>query len=491
MFVAAGCRLGAPDRPAVEAPVALAEPIHRPAWLEAHLDRVGVVEDEDADVAALAITTTDAVAIDEVDEGLLEGDVVVEPVLAVTGTVVTYDIPMSDDPRVEHWVEFLTTRGRRSFERWLGRSTRYVPMFWRILEQYGLPKDTVFLSMIESGFSPRAYSWAHAAGAWQFMPFTARRYGLRVGFWVDERRDFERGTHAAARLLTVLYDRYGDWYLAWAAYNAGTGRMDKAIRRSRTEDFWRISRTWHIRRETRHYVPKLLAAAQIAKQPEKYGFTDVEYLPELEWEVLTVTVATDLGTLSDVCEVEEDRLALLNPELRCKVTPPGRRYPVRVPRQTADTCRTGLRALGSERMTFRYHLLDRRDTVESIAAKYKTTPDAISTFNGLGEIGLDAFEEIVVPVPIDVASELAVVEPRDRMYRPSAYGPDGAQVIVYTVRSGDSLWRIARRHRVSMRKLRLWNGLWKSSRLRIGQRLKIYKGGGTSPSHPRWRKRRL
>ena len=460
-----------------------------PDRLERHADVFGPTELEAIETSTEAYVVEDE-DVDVDEELALADDVPVEPVLAVTGTV-TFDIPMSDDPRVDHWVEFLTTRGRPSFERWLARSTRYVPMFWRILDQYGLPRDTVFLSMIESGFSPRAYSWAHAAGAWQFMPFTARRYGLRVGFWIDERRDFERGTHAAARLLSVLYDRYGDWYLAWAAYNAGTGRMDRAIKRARTDDFWRISRTWHIRRETRHYVPKLLAAAKIAKDPERYGFENIDYLPPLEWEVVTVTIATDLKTLAEVCGAKEERLVLMNPELRCRVTPPGRRYPVRVPRQTGDECRAGLRALGAKRMTFRYHEVDRRDTLETIAERYRTTPEAIETFNGMNEMGLDAYHEIVVPIPVKVATEIAVAEPRDRPYRPSAYGPDGARVIIYTVRSGDSLWRVARRHRVSMRKLRLWNGLWKSSRLRVGQRLKIYKGGGTSPSHPRWRRRRL
>ncbi len=458
------------------------EPFYAPERLERVGDLYGAIDTSSVAEIFVAVEAAE-------EEEVLAGDVFVSPILAVTGTV-TYDIPMSDDPRVDEWVEYLTGRGRVWFERWLARSTRYVPIFWRILEQYGLPKDLVFLSMIESGFSPKAYSWAHAAGAWQFMPFTGRRYGLRIGFWVDERRDFERATHAAARLLTALYTQFDDWYLAWAAYNAGTGRMRKAIRRARTEDFWRLSRTWHLKKETRHYVPKMLAAARISKSPGQYGFEDVEYLPELEWEVLTVTVATDLETLAKTCgDVQLERMQMLNPELRCDVTPPGRRYHARVPRGSAKTCLEGLEALGERRMTYRHHEVQRRDTLESIAKQYHTTADAIATFNGMDEAGVLAFDEIVVPIPIAMNELVPIEEPPDRQYRPSKYGPEGAQVITHVVGRGESLWRIARRYRVSLKKLRLWNGLWRSSRLRIGQRLKIYRGGGGSPSGPKRRRR--
>lgn len=483
LFALTGCRLGGPDRAAsLEPLVAPSAPIHDPARAALHRDLFGPVETSSLAVDDLPITEAETV-----EEGALAGDIAVAPILASTGTV-SFDIPMSDDPRVEEWVEYLTGRGRAWFEKWLARSTRYVPIFWRILDQYGLPKDLVFLSMIESGFSPRAYSWAHAAGAWQFMPFTGRRFGLRVGFWVDERRDFERSTHAAARLLTALYTQFDDWYLAWAAYNAGTGRMRKAIRRSGTTDFWRLSRTWHIKKETRHYVPKLLAAARVAKEPDRYGFEAVDYLPELEWDVVTVTVATDLATIAKACgDVDEERMEMLNPELRCKVTPPGRRYPLRVPRGAGTVCRDGLEAM-PERMTFRYHEVDRRDTIAKLAEAYKTTPEAIATFNGSEDGSLLAYDEIVVPIPLAMNDSVPIVEPSDRRHRPSTYGPEGATVVVYTVRSGDSLWRIARRHGVSLKKLRLWNGLWRSSSLRIGQRLKIYKGGGGKPSSSRRRR---
>ncbi|MCB9651215.1 MAG: LysM peptidoglycan-binding domain-containing protein [Deltaproteobacteria bacterium] len=421
--------------------------------------------------------------VDEPDEPLVAGEHVVPPILAVTGTV-TFDLPMPDDPRVDRWVDFLTGRGRASFERWLGRSTRYVPVFWPILEQYGVPKDLVFLSMIESGFSPRAYSWAHAAGPWQFMPFTARRYGLEVGFWVDERRDFEKATHAAARYLSDLYGIFGDWHLAMAAYNAGPGRVKSAIRKTGVADFWRIAEGWRLRRETKNYVPKLLAAARISKQPERHGFEAVAYLPPLTWEVLTVTVAVDLDSLAEACGLDDvERLDRLNPELRCRVTPPGRTYGVRVPEGTATACTEGLARINpARRMTYRYAEVGTRDTLETIAARYRTSAAEIARFNGVPVDGPLEAGELVVPVPYLIAHEVPIEAPDPHRFRGGVHSPDGQQVLVHRVRPGDSLWRIAQRYRVSLKKLRLWNGLWRSNRLQVGQAIKIYAGRGRAAS---------
>ncbi|MEO1334132.1 MAG: LysM peptidoglycan-binding domain-containing protein, partial [Myxococcota bacterium] len=416
---------------------------------------------------------------DEAD-GLVSGEKIA-PILAMEA--VSYDVPQADDPRVRMWVDYLSGRGRESFGRWLARSTRYVPVFWPILEQYDLPKDLVFLSMVESGFSPRAYSWAHASGAWQFMPATGRRFGLRNGFWVDERRDFVKATHAAAKYLSALYDRFGHWYLAFAAYNAGPGRVSKAIRRTRTKNFWRISRTRRLKRETKHYVPKILAAARVAKQPEAYGFGDLEYLPPLRWDNLHLDEATDLKTVAQACGLESpEPLQVLNPELRARVTPPGVTYPLRVPVDTVDKCQKGLAAMSpKERYTYRYHDVRPSDDLKRIARLYSTTATAIANFNEIASGRLDQFDELVVPVKLVDAGKAPIVKPTIGRFRPAAYGPASSQVIVHRVRSGDSLWRIARRYRVSIRKLRLWNGLWRTNTLRVGQRLRIHGGRGRVP----------
>jgi membrane-bound lytic murein transglycosylase D len=402
----------------------------------------------------------------------------IESILAVTGTV-TYDIPMSEDERIEWWIDYLMRGGRKWYEIWLSRSTRYVPIIKPILEEHGLPRDLIFLAMIESGFSPNAYSWAHASGPWQFVPFTGRRYGLEIGFWVDERRDFVASTHAAARYLKKLYNEFGDWYLAWAAYNAGEGRVSRAIQRSGTRDWWKLSRTRHLMRETKHYVPKLLAAAIVSKQPQRYGFEHIDYLPPIAWEVMTVTTSVDLATIARACgdTTLEEQVRGMNPSLRRGVTPPGRNWDVRVPKGLGQKCSDGLRAIpAQERMTYRYHAIARGETADSIAKKYQTTAQAILTFNNLDPKRMHLFDELVVPIPANKDSEIAVVQPPDVLKGGMAYAPDGASVIVHRVRPGDSLWKIAQRYRVSLKNLKLWNGLFKRSTLQVGQRLRIYLG---------------
>ncbi len=482
-----GCALLGPPGPTtdVASPTIVPGPAAYtpPTWAES-VDRQGP--------SPLALATTGTVPDDwstlmpdddEADvEDELRSEEEVQAILAQDGEI-SFDIPMSDDPRVEMWVKYLTGRGRGWYERWLARSTRYVPIYQPILEEHGLPLDIVFLSMIESGFSPRAYSWAHAAGPWQFMPATGRRYGLKVGFWVDERRDFVKATHAAAKYLAALHERFGHWYLAFAAYNAGPGRVSRAIRGTRSKDFWRLSRTRRLKRETKHYVPKLLAAAKIAKKPAEHGFEGVEYLPPLRWDTVDIAMATDLGTVAKACGLDgAETLEMLNPELRCKVTPPGRTYPLRVPSGQAAACEQGLAALSpSERYTFRYHDLTRRDSLARIAKMYSTTATAIAHFNEMENTKLANFDEIVVPVKLADATSLPIKDPPARRFRPSKYGPAEAKLTIHRVRPGDSLWRIARRYRVNVRKIRLWNGLWRTNTLRVGQQIKIHGGRGRVP----------
>jgi peptidoglycan lytic transglycosylase D len=404
----------------------------------------------------------------------------IRSILAVTGTIsASYDIPMAEDERVAQWIRYLQGPFRKWYWIWLSRSTRYVPIFREILTKHGLPQDLIFLAMIESGFSPNAYSWAHAAGPWQFVQPTGRRYGLDVGFWLDERRDFERATHAAAKYLKKLYDQFGDWYLAWAAYNAGEGRVEYAIRRAGTRDFWKLSRTWHLKRETKHYVPKLLAAAIIAKQPSRYGFGDVEYLPPFDWDVVTVTTAVDLKTLAKGCGDPslEDELKFLNPSLRRSVTPPGRRYDVRVPKGAGLTCTHGLGAIpASERVTYRYYRLAKGETIPVIAKRFATSPDAILAFNNLDAKRIHSYEELVVPIPASKDAEIPIIKPPENVLRAALYAPEGAGMIVHRVLPGDSLWKIAQRYHTTVKNLRLWNGLWQNAKLHIGQAIRIYRG---------------
>jgi len=228
-----------------------------------------------------------------------------------------YDIPVELNDAVVAYIRFFPDDARIHFTKWLARSTRFMPMMRSLLERQGLPLDLVYLSMIESGFSTYAYSFAKAAGLWQFVVGTSSRYGLHTDFWVDERRDPMKATLAAARYLKDLKDRFhGDWYLAWAGYNAGEGKVDRAIRRESTRDFWRMmSKGRTLRAETKHYVPKLIAAALIAKHPERFGFK-VDY--EAPWDADEVFIpdATDLHVLAKTAGITIDQLRDLNPELR-------------------------------------------------------------------------------------------------------------------------------------------------------------------------------
>jgi len=256
---------------------------------------------------------------------------------AAAATAARWDIPVVRNEAVEHFVDVF--QGRRSEEMaiYLKRSGRYEGMIRSKLRKAGMPEDLVYLTMIESGFNPNARSNANAVGMWQFMAGTARGYGLRVDGYVDERRDPERSTDAALRYLRDLHDQLGSWYLAAAAYNGGDGRVSRALAaetgrsRGRSEaDFWRIRH--RLPRETREYVPLMLAAAVVGKEPEKYGLGAVERWMPLETDTVTVPGGTELATVAQAAGVTERDVARLNPHLVRKMTPPGKKeFPVRIP----------------------------------------------------------------------------------------------------------------------------------------------------------------
>ncbi|MFO0723319.1 MAG: LysM peptidoglycan-binding domain-containing protein [Myxococcota bacterium] len=419
----------------------------------------------------------DASAAEELLDAVKALDGTTVPVWPEPGPV-TYDIPMADDKRVDMWIQYFRGAGRGHFQVYMSRLTRYAPIFWPILAEHGLPKDTIFLAMIESGFSTRATSWAAAAGPWQFVPDTARRYGLEVGFWVDDRRDFERATIAACLYLKALHDEFGDWMLAWAAYNTGEGRIRYAVKRTGSSDFWTISRTGLLYRETKHYVPKLIAAALMAKQPQAYDVLPEEYLPELRWETITVTTAIDLATVARACgpRTRTEELETLNPALYRGVTPP-REYELRVPAGLRTACAMGLSSMPpTQRLTYRVHRIRPKDSVDSLAKAYFTTADAILKFNHLeNPKQLGNFDAMIIPVP---ESEAGKAPPGEDMSSWRGFSPStpltGANVgRIHRVVSGDTLWKIARRYGVSLGHLTSINGLSRGRRLRIGQQIRI------------------
>src|SRR5512136_556710 len=236
------------------------------------------------------------------------------------------DIPLALNSKVEYFLYYFQTSGRQSFSRWLSRSSRYLPMMKEILKREGMPEDLVYVAMIESGFQMHARSWASAVGPWQFMSETGRRYSLRIDQWIDERKDPVKATTAAALYLKELYGMFnGDWYLATAGYNAGENKILRAISMYNTSNFWEISQGSYLKRETKEYVPKLLAAAIIAKDPARYGFSDIAYLPAIEFETVKLPSRTDLELVAKLSGTTYETIRDLNPDLKHWCTPPN--YP--------------------------------------------------------------------------------------------------------------------------------------------------------------------
>ena len=384
-----------------------------------------------------------------------------------------YDIPLEMRPLVGHYVQFFQGAGRKWFVRWLERSTRYVPVMRPIFEKAQLPKDTVYLSMIESGFSPYAYSWAHAAGPWQFIPSTGAHYGLKQDFWVDERRDPIKSTHAAARYLADLYRKKGDWYLAWAGYNAGETRVRRLMERHASTDFWELSETSNLAKETKHYVPKLIAAALMAKHPEAFGFgrEEIAYQPLFEFEEVLLDAATDLNLAAKLAGCTLGALQDLNPELSHAYTPPASGlspYVLRLPKGTKDAFEEAYARLSpEEKSSAQSHAVRKGDTLAKMAATAKLNPEVLAEFNGLGlRSPLQVGQTLLVP-----KAEL-FGNPRLQASRP----PGSRPPVVYKVRPGDSLWSISRKFAVELRSLQSWNRalLGKNKTLQPGMQLTVW-----------------
>ncbi len=299
-----------------------------------------------------------------------------EPSILVSpGSLENFDIPIVFNEAVQYFINFFTVEKRKVFTNWLKRSRRYVPLMTEILRKNGLPEDLVYLAMIESGFNTRAYSPMKACGPWQFIYETGERYGLKRTHWVDERRDPEKSTVAAARYLRDLFDQFGDWYLAAAGYNAGEKRIERAISRHDTNDFWELRRYNTLPRETREYIPQLIAAAIIAKDPERYGFTSVDYEAPLDFLGQHVPGGISLEAVARAASTETTTIRALNPELLTGITPPDtKQYTINLPKTVdleefhqglAESLKTERRIKG-----FVTHTVRKKDTVPTIMKRY-------------------------------------------------------------------------------------------------------------------------
>jgi membrane-bound lytic murein transglycosylase D len=294
---------------------------------------------------------------------------------------------VSNHPKVRYFINYFSKRGKPYFEKILARSGKYMPMIARVLYDEGLPEELAYLALIESAFLPHSTSAQGAAGLWQFIPGTARLYGLRIDSWVDERRDPEKSTRAAAAYLKELHGLFGRWHLATAAYNAGPGAIDRAMQRSGAKDFWTLSKKAQLSEETRNFVPKFVAVAMIASNPEKYGFTDLQYESPLEYEEVEIRRSLRIGVLAEMAETDVSTIRALNPALLRNTTPPGDgsfnlKLPVGKSLLFAKAYDAGNeRALESAQSIT--HEVKKGETLISIARRYGQEVSGLMRLNGL------------------------------------------------------------------------------------------------------------
>jgi membrane-bound lytic murein transglycosylase D len=373
--------------------------------------------------------------------------------------------------RVRYYMDYFVGPARERFEIWLGRLQRYEGMIHSRFRVYGLPEDLVYLALIESGYSTTAVSRASAVGMWQFISATGRRYGLRIDNWVDERRDPFKSTDAAARYLADLKDEFGAWYLAAAAYNGGPTRVQRGLRRlnretNPTEDaFFALSDRRYLVRETRDYVPKLIAATMIAKTPGAFGFDSIATWAPLVYDEITVPNQTGLDVLAELADTTDRALDELNPHYYRGATPPGERAVVRVPRGAGPLVMHRYAELpAGDRVNFLEHRIQRGETLGEIARRYRVSLRAINAANpGLKPRALRVGQRLTIPV----SSSARRVGTASRR----ASAPESG---VHMVRRGDTLWVVAQRYGVTVERLRSLNDISANdTMLKVGQRLRV------------------
>jgi membrane-bound lytic murein transglycosylase D len=371
---------------------------------------------------------------------------------------VPHDLPLVINDQVLSYLNFFQTpRGRAIVEAGLRRSGRYRDMILRILKEEGLPQDLIYLAQAESAFQPLALSRAGARGIWQFMSYRGREYGLQRTWWVDERLDPEKSTRAAARHLRDLYDQFGDWYLALAAYNSGPGNVSRAIERTGFADFWELHRRNVLPRETKNYVPIILALTLIAKDPARYA---IEVIPEppLESDRIKPGHPIDLRLVAETIDVSVETLRALNPKLLRSVTPADPGFELHLPAGTADRFFAEIAAIPPEKwVSWRRHRVEEGETLSGLARKYQVATTAIANANGLeADTPLRVGEKLIIPA----------TAPRAEM----------GKLVRYRVRRGDTLESIAEQFDVTVEQLKRWNGI-RGARVARGASLRVYPGG--------------
>jgi membrane-bound lytic murein transglycosylase D len=359
------------------------------------------------------------------------------------------DLPLMMTDSVASYINYFSTRGRGTFEAALARSGEYRPMIEQTFKQEGIPQDLIYLAQAESGFHPLAVSRAGARGMWQFMASRARAYGLERDWWVDDRQDPEKSTRAAAKHLHDLYNEFGDWYLAMAAYNSGPGTVQSAVKRTGYADFWELYKRNVLPKETRNYVPIILAVTIMAKNPQQYGLEDVLAEKPLPYDTVRIDYPVDLRLVAECVDESVATLQQLNPSLLRLTTPKNQEFDLHLPAGSKEHYLTTIAAIPPDmRVWWRYHDVASGDTLASLARSYHTTRQAIAEANGLAESEeLQPESKLIIPVAPGKhpAGEDAV-----------AYSH---RLTVYKVRKSDTVETVADNFGVPPTMIRRWNHL--------------------------------
>ncbi len=389
------------------------------------------------------------------------------------------EIQVEINSEVEKWIQYFQGRGRGYFERYLERSSRYVPLMKKVLKENGVPEDLIYIAMIESGFSGKIKSRAKAVGFWQFIGGTGKHYGLRVSNLMDERYDPIRSTEAAASYFKGLYNLFGQWYLAIASYNVGENRIKSLVMKNYTRDFWELARRKQLPAETTQYIPKFLAARQISLEPEKYGFTGLNYEEPMVFDTLTSNDPVDMKLLAKAMKLDYSEIKDLNPSYKTQYAPTLDGHAnVRIPQGTLEAAKLCLadsivkdkryiaRALDQPpNIPFTKYKVKHGESLSSISQRFDVPVDEILKVNTkIHKNRLRPGQTIRIP-----SSAFNVVKTKKTFVRKNR---DLIRSI-YTVKRGDNLSTIARRHDVSLKALMEKNNLAANGKVLRGQKLII------------------
>jgi len=401
--------------------------------------------------------------IDEANEITFPADPKIEAKAAEEVKQTVSDLPLTMNDEVAGYINFYSTRARGTLERALVRAGRYGEIIRRIFREEGVPQDLIYLAMAESGFHPLALSRAGARGMWQFMATRASGYGLQRNWWVDERQDPEKATRAAARHLKDLFKEFGDWYLAMAAYNSGPLNVQRGVERTGYADFWQLYKRDVLPRETKNYVPIILAMTIMAKNAAQYGFDQLVPEPPLRVDQVKVNYPVDLRLVAECVDTSLDQLMVLNPSLLRLTTPKEGEFELNLPEGAAAKFEAAIAAIPRDkRVWWRYHKVEPGDTLASVAKKYKTTAKAIARVNELQDSELAADTKLIIPVTPGKYPDALAYSRRPTRYR---------------VRKGDTVLSVADDFGVPPERLRKWNHL-RGNHLRKGRLLVIYRPAG-------------